>query len=420
MNNEIQHLKILLFTHFYSPESIAAAFRAADHSKFWRECGNKVTVFTGYPNYPIGRIYDGYVPKLLSEEKLDGIHIFRSKLYSAPNTSIINRLKNALSFLFFGVVNLVVHNRKIGKDYDVVLGTSGDVFTALLAWIYTVMHRKPFVMELRDITYRQMQATGGGRNSLSVRVMRFLELFLCKRAKKVVVVTEGFKKILSEDGIPTDKIAVITNGVDVQPVDTSQIDPNHFVLSYFGTLGISQNVADTFPYANVIREFCKYFTYLIIGEGAQRKQIEDVVSGNAFPYIELMHGMSASDLEAYYTKSLMSVITLRKTDDFRYTLPSKLFQVMGRGLAVLFIGPDGEAAEIVRKYHAGLALTGTFEEDMVTLRCFFSQEDWQEQLIQMGKNGALAVSEHYSRRNLAQEYVQLLEECVHGTALKIR
>jgi len=397
---------------------MAAAFRATAHSKLWSEHGNKVTVFTGYPNYPIGRIYDGYVPKLLSEEEIDGIRIFRSKLYSVPNTCIVNRLKNVLSFFFFGVVNLVIHSCEIGKNYDVVLGTSGDVFTALLAWVYTVMHRKPFVLEIRDITYRQMQATGRRRNSLSIRMMRFLELFLCKRAKKVVVVTEGFKKILSEDGISADKITVITNGVDVQPVDTSRMDQNHFVLSYFGTLGISQNIADTFPYANAIYDFFKEFTYLIIGEGAQRKQIEDAVSGDAFPYIELMHGMSANDLETYYAKSLMSVITLKKSDDFRYTLPSKLFQVMGRGIAVLFIGPDGEAAEIVRKYHAGLALTGTFEEDMVVLRRFFEQGDWQKQLIQMGKNGALAVSEHYSRKELAQEYVQLLEECVYGTAQK--
>lgn len=411
-NSQKNKLKLLYFTHFFSPEPMAAAFRATDNSRLWTEMGHDITVFTVLPNYPFGKIYDGYEAKLLSEEMIDGTRVLRSKIYAVPNKNIINRLKNVLSGFFFGLVNLLCNNKKIGKDYDVVLGTSGDVFTGLLSWIYAFFHRKPFVFEIRDITYRQMQATGKHVGCLSVRIMRFLELFLCKRAKKVVVVTEGFKKILSQDGIPAEKIVVITNGVDTQTVDTDQMDCEHLTLSYFGTLGISQNISDTFPYAEAIRDFCEKFTYLIIGEGAQRKQIEEAVSSGSYPYIELMHGMPARDLETYYAKSALSVITLKKSEDFRYTLPSKLFQVMGRGIAVLFIGPDGEAAEIVRRYDAGLALTGTVEEDMKALCEFFSWEDWRKKLIQMGKNGALAVKQYYSRKKLAEEYVQLLENCV--------
>ncbi len=367
-----------------------------------------MTVFTGYPNYPTGKIFDGYDPKMLSEEQIDGVRVLRSKLIAVPNTSILKRLKNALSYFFFGWINTHFQSGKIGKDYDVILGTSGIVFNALLARLYAARKHIPFVFEIRDITYKQLIATGKSESSLAVKGMKWLELRLCKKAAKVVVVTNGYKKILAEDGVPADKIEVITNGVDVDRAVDVYDDHKPLVLSYFGTLGISQNIKDTFPYGEEIRKCVDDFTYLIIGGGAQKEEIKAAASQTTF--IKMLPSMSSAGLEPYYNDTQLSVIALRKSDDFKYTIPSKLFQVMGRGIAVLYIGPDGESAEIVRKYGAGIALTGTAEEDLATLKDFFHRDDWRESLRQMGDHGRKAVEEHYSRTKLAEDYLRILHE----------
>lgn len=399
-------MKVLYFSQFYIPESIAPSFRATENSRIWANKGHDVTVFTGYPNYPTGKIFDGYVPKLISKEKIGGVNVIRSKLVAKPNTNMIRRLENALSYFFFGLVNIIFNNKKIGKGYDVVLGTSGVIFNALLAQIYARLHRLPFVLEIRDITYIQMQATGRSKNSILVKAMKKLELFLCKKAKKVVVVTNGFKKALIEDGIEPEKIEVITNGVDVNPSEGVYDDGKKFVLSYFGTLGLSQNIIDTFDYGLNIGKIIDDFEYLIIGEGAQKSEIEQKAKENTF--IRTLPGMSSEDLEPYYCDTQMSVITLRKTDNFKYTIPSKLFQIMGRGIAVLFIGPDGETADIIREYQSGIALTGGKEEDCKKLIEFFSQPDWKDQMRAMGANGRKAVEVHYSRNKLAECYIDIL------------
>lgn len=398
---------IMYFSQFYTPESIAPSFRATDNSRLWAEAGNNVTVFTGYPNYPVGKIFDGYEPKLLKEENLKGVRILRSKLIAVPNTSTFKRLENALSFFFFGIINVLFNQKKIGKKYDVVLGTSGVIFTALLGWIFAAIHRIPFVFEIRDITYVQLQATGRCANSLVVRGMKALELFLCKRAKMVVVVTNGFKKTLVTDGIPIEKIEVITNGVDVDKIEmtTSQ---GKLVLSYFGTLGLSQNISDSFRYAEVISQYCDNFEYLMIGEGAQKDGLKKEVEQSRFSFVKMLSGMPASELEPYYGTTQWSVITLKKSENFKYTIPSKLFQVMGRGIAVLFIGPDGETADIIRDYKAGLVLTGTIEEDKAELEKFLSNPNWQDELSVMGQRGRAAVLENYSRKNLAMKYINLM------------
>ena len=85
---------------------------------------------------------------------------------------------------------------------------------------------------------------------------------------------------------------------------------------------------------------------------------------------------------------------------------------MGRGIAVLFIGPDGETAEIVRKNHAGIVLCGSVEDNIKVLRDFFSKDDWEHKLINMGKNGAKAVQASYTRTTLSQEYEKVLIDVI--------
>ena len=407
-------MNILYVTQFYHPELTAGAFRAYDNAVCWSKNGENVTVFTGFPNYPAGKIYDGYNVKLLQEEIIDGVHIVRSKIYIKQNKTFFSRILNMGSFLFWGIVNFIFNGRKVGKNFDVVLGSSGPVFAALLAWLYAAFHRLPFVFEIRDITYRQLIATGKSKSSFSVKLMKNFELFLCRRAKRVVVVTNGFRDVLTSDGIDKNKIVVITNGVDISPSTEEKAVNNGVHLSYFGTLGISQRIDETFPYAAEIAKAQNNFTYQIIGEGAQRGTIEALLSEGSYPYIELLHGMTPEELELYYKQTNLSVVTLAKSEDFKYTLPSKLFQIMGRGIAVLFIGPDGEAADIVRKYHAGITLCGTLQEDIQVLRDFFAQSDYQEQLYIMGQNGYEAVAHCYDRKRLAADYLDLLRSCAKG------
>ena len=405
-------------TQFYHPELTAGAFRAYDNAVYWSKHGANVTVFTGFPNYPAGKIYDGYDVKLLQEEIIDEIHIVRSKIYIKQNKTFFNRILNMGSFLFWGVVNFIFNGRKVGKNFDVVLGSSGPIFAALLAWLYAAFHRLPFIFEIRDITYRQLIATGKSKSSFSVRLMKKIELFLCRCAQRVVVVTNGFKDVLSSDGIDENKISVITNGVEISPLIKEKEIDNGVHLSYFGTLGISQKIDETFPYAAEIAKAQNNFTYQIIGEGAQRGMIEVLLSDGGYPYIELLHGMTPEELELYYRQTNLSVVTLAKSEDFKYTLPSKLFQIMGRGIAVLFIGPAGEAADIVRKYHAGIVLCGTLQEDIQVLRDFFAQPDYLEQLHIMGQNGYEAVAQCYDRRMLSADYLDLLRTCSKVTKMK--
>jgi glycosyltransferase involved in cell wall biosynthesis len=405
----VVYINLIYFSQLFPPERTAAAFRCYENAKAWVREGIEVTVFTGYPNYPLGEIFDGYNVKLFEEEKMGDIRVLRNKIVAKPNTNFFRRIVNMVSFFLYGCWNIYVNGCKIGKEFDVVLGTSGPIFAALLGYLFAHRHHIPFVMEVRDITYLQLVATGKRENSLGVRLMKRLEIFLCRKADLVVCVTQGFKTILTREcDIAPDRIKVILNGVDVEDHGVREISSSRLVLSYFGTLGISQNVVDTLQYAEVIRQYVPDFKYLIIGEGAQASTVRQVCGKKAF--VEILRGISPEKLEPYYSDTVLSVVVLRKVNEFRCTIPSKLFQTMGRGIAVLYIGPEGEAAEIVRQCGAGIALTKSVEEDLKDLRAFFSQSDWSSKLREMGHNGRKAVSAQYSRKKLSNEYLIFMKE----------
>lgn len=400
-------MRILYFTQFFSPENIAAAFRAKDHSDIWSDSGHDVTVFTGWPNYPTGRLYDGYDMVPLREERMGRIRVFRSASKIQPNTSFKKRIESGISFILGGLKNLRTGS-PVGTDYDVVLVTSGTVFSAWLGVHYAKKHRLPLVIEFRDLTYKQMMATGD--KGAKAAAMKALELSFCRVADHVVVLTDGFKKDLSAEGVSSEMISVVPNGADVVPCEHEWHRPLR--LGYFGTMGLSQNVPETVEYVKRLAEKGFVSSYELIGEGAARAEIERMMDAGKLDFLGLEHGIPMSELEARYARVDMTVVSLQKSDQFAGTIPSKIFQSFARGVPVLFIGPEGDASELVRRSGAGVVLCDSAEEDIRHLVGFASKEDLVDELNRMSKSAVEFMAREFSRKIMAEKMTRILSDAV--------
>ena len=70
-------MRILFITDNFPPEVNAPATRTFEHCKEWVKKGDEVTVITCVPNFPKGRVYDGYKNKLYQKEEIEGIRVIR-------------------------------------------------------------------------------------------------------------------------------------------------------------------------------------------------------------------------------------------------------------------------------------------------------------------------------------------------------
>lgn len=410
-------MKILYVSQFFKPERVAAAFRAYDNAKAWNEAGEEITVFTGYPNFPTGKLFEGYKIKLLSEEKFDGIRVLRSKIIIKENTSKLKRIINSLSFLFFGIYNIIFKRKIIGKDYDVVLGTSGTVLATIIAYVFSKINKIPFVLEIRDITYIQMLAVYKGKKTILYKLIKWLELFLCRKAKKIVVVTNGFKNELVSVGIESNKIEVIHNGININDVGFSNaINNDEIVFSYMGNIGASQNLEKIINIFNEVKLDKYNKKLIIIGDGAKKEAIKEYIKDNNIHNIIIKDGMSPEELEKYYDISDFCIVSLNNTEFFKNTVPSKIFQIMGRGKNIIFFGPDGEASSIISNVDKKFIYTQTKNELIkknlnMTLN---STKDLKIYLLEKGKAAREYIINNYDRNVLAERYKIILETIIEN------
>ena len=122
------------------------------------------------------------------------------------------------------------------------------------------------------------------KNSKILDIFERIELFLYGKAKKVIVVTEAFKKNLIQRKIPCEKIDVIPNGCNSElffPCETNEVLKENLglsgkiVLGYIGTHGMAHGLDF------IIHSFKKLdsqkYVLLLVGDGAEKKTLMNLV-----------------------------------------------------------------------------------------------------------------------------------------------
>ena len=93
-------MRILFITDNFPPEVNAPATRTFEHCKEWVKKGDHVTVITCAPNFPKGKVYEGYKNKLFQKEEIEGVEVIRVWSYISANEGFAKRIVDFLSFAF--------------------------------------------------------------------------------------------------------------------------------------------------------------------------------------------------------------------------------------------------------------------------------------------------------------------------------
>lgn len=398
-------MKVLFFTHYFPPESNAPANRTYEHLREWVKEGDDVTVITNFPNHPTGKLYAGYKNAFYSEETIDGIRVMRVWTYLTPNKGFFRRILNYLTYMNMSVLN----SFRVTKP-DVILGTSPQFFAAVAGYIVSVLKRRPYIFELRDIWPESIKSVGAMNHSFFISILEKLELFLYRRADLVVSVTDSFVENLSERGIDRSKIVVVKNGVNLDlffPIEEDRKREEKkklgysgkFLVSYIGTIGMAHAVSKLVDAAKLLRAH-ESIHFLIIGDGAERENIVRKVAALGLKNVSILGQKPREEVPVYYRISGAVVVPLKKVPIFTKVIPSKIFEIMGAGKPIL-ISVDGEARKIVEEANSGLF---SEPEDIYQLRDnILELKNNPELALTLARNGLAYVRENYNRKKFAHK-----------------
>ena len=403
-------MHILFLTDNFPPEVNAPASRTFEHCREWVKAGHRVTVVTCAPNFPKGKVFDGYRNKLWQTETMEGIRVIRVWSYITANEGFLRRILDYQSYMLSAII-ASIFVRKV----DLIIGTSPQFFTACAAYVVSRYKFRPYIFELRDLWPESIKAVGAMKNERAIRFLEWVEMFLYRKSAKVVSVTRSFKDILMRRGIDGGKIEVITNGVDIsqfkpRPKDAELTEKlgmkGKFVAGYIGTHGLAHGLETLLAAAERLRG--QDIVFLFLGDGARKDALKQMAAEKKLDNVVFVDSVSKADVARYWSLLDVSVIHLKKTDLFTTVIPSKLFESMGMGLPVLH-GVEGESADIVREEGAGIP----FEPENVDQLC--------DALMRLKSNPAeldefrarcLKGAQNFDRTNLALRMMKILEDTV--------
>jgi hypothetical protein len=408
--NVVDEMHILFLTDNFPPEVNAPASRTFEHCREWVKTGHRVTVITCAPNFPKGKVYEGYRNKLWQAEDMEGIRVIRVWTYITANEGFLKRVLDYQSFMVSATLaSLFV------RGVDVVIGTSPQFFTACAAWVVSLIKRIPFVFELRDLWPESIKAVGAMKNSLMVRWLERLEMFLYRRASLIVSVTHSFKEVLTRRGITPAKIHVVTNGVDMSRFRPQPKDPEllqqlglsgKFVAGYVGTHGLAHHLETVLDAAELLqnRPDASDIHFVLLGDGARKQALKDEAALRRLNNITFIDSVAKEQVARYWSLLDVSIIHLKKTDLFTSVIPSKLFECMGMGLPVLH-GVAGESAAIVEAEHVGIVFEPQNSPALVNGILALRNDN---ALFYETKTRCASAARHYDRSTLATAMLNLL------------
>lgn len=399
-------MKILFFTDNFPPEVNAPASRTFDHCKEWVKRGADVTVITCAPNFPQGVVYPGYHNKLYQREVIDGIKVIRVWSYMVPNKGFIKRTLDYISFSVTGfLAGLFVKT-------DIIVATSPQFFTALAGRALSKCKRRPWIMEVRDLWPESIKTVGAMKDNIFIRYFEWQEKRCYRSASKIVVVTDSFKRILTNRGVNADKIEVIKNGVNrslfvLRPKDEAVLDTlglkGKTIIGYIGTHGMAHKLDFILRCAKKL-ENQSNLHFLLIGGGAMKDSLLELKEELGCKNVTMLDPVMKEEVARYISILDVCLINLKKSPLFTTVIPSKIFENAGMEKPIL-MGVEGEAKEIVEAYGAGLCFEPeNFDDFQSKLLSLINPEVYQK-----CKEGCKKLADDFDRTLLASKMLNIIQ-----------
>lgn len=399
-------MKILFLTDNFPPEYNAPATRTFEHCREWVKMGAEVTVVTCFPNFPMGKVFEGYTNRWKQIEYIDGIKVIRVWSFISANKGTFKR---SLDFLSFAITSFLVG---LTVKCDVIVATSPQFFAAVSGCALGFLKRTKWVMEVRDLWPESIKAVEAVDAGWIISMLEKLELFLYKSAWMVIVVTDSFKSNLLERGVDANKVFVIKNGVDLSMFTPRSKDrdlmrekglPDKFTVGYVGTHGLAHSL--DFILRSISELNDEGFHFVFIGDGAEKSRLVQLSQSLRLANVTFIEPVKKKEIASYLSMIDVALVPLRRSTTFESVIPSKVFESVAMNIPIL-LGVNGETRSIIESYNAGIYFEPENQEDfinklkvikkLVTDDAFYFQQ------------GCRAMSADFNRSHLARRMLDLL------------
>ncbi len=357
--------------------------------------GHQCTIVAGSVDFLTGR------PLSRQPQTVDGVRIRRAYAFPTLHHSYVGR---ALSYMCF-MVTCIWESLRVGP-VDVVLGTSPPIFQLPSAWLVAVIRRCPFVLEIRDLWPDFAIEMGVLRNRLLIYVARTVERYFYRSATWVVANSPGFRSHLVSNGVPTNRLTVIPNGVE-----TSMFDPerrgssfrqqwglqDRFVVTYAGALGRANDLDTVLDAAECLKAEPQV-RFLLVGGGKELTRLQEEVKSRHLTNIVFGGHVPKDRMAEVLAASDVCLAILQDLAMFRTTFPNKVFDYMAAGRPSI-VAIDGVIREVIESADGGQFVKPGEAQALADTVLQYARDP--QLCARQGQSARRYVQQHFERSNQA-------------------
>lgn len=399
----------------YPPEPVVSAQTSAQVAEKLRFQGHDVTVLTGFPNRPAGRLYPGVTRRFAKHESTEsGVRLVRCFAALSPESSLFSRLLENLSFGLSSGWQLLTMRKP-----DVIYANSWPIIATGILFLIAKLRRIPLVISVQDVypeaLLSQNRLAEGG---LPARLMNWIDGVIARGSAHVIVISERFVEIYRRSRrVPPTRLSLIPNWVDESQLDAGlpgepyraarEIKDGEFLVVYAGNVGAAAGVETAIESMRFLAD-APDVRLLVAGSGSRLDSCRGMAE--AFPGKVLFHSPwhVADHPEVLRAANLLLLPT--QGSQSLASVPSKLLSYMLAGRPVLATALAGsDLAELVVRADCGWVIAPD-RPDLLAAKIREIMNLDADELRGKGENGRGYVVRHLTTRACLPKVTEILDK----------
>ncbi len=410
-----QGVRVLLVTQYFWPEN----FRINDVVGGLVRRGFQVTVLTGLPNYPSGKIFDTYKADPREYGHFQGADIVRIPIVPRGDrnfTLFLNYLTFALSASVVGIFKL----RR--REFDAILCYEPSPITVgFPAVVLRFIKRAPLIFWVQDLWPDTLRSVGVLRSRVALAAVSVIVRFIYKRCDLILAQSKEFIPQIKLHAPPTLRVLYFPNWADqfpelgvVEAAPEVPISPRRFNVVFAGNIGEAQDFPAILSAAEQLRD-CAHIRWLIVGDGRLAGWVASEIRRRGLQgCVELLGRFPANRMPSFFKHADALLVSLKNDPIFSLTIPSKIQTYLSVGLPIIAM-LDGAGADVVRESGAGLACRAGDYMGLASAVLEVSRMTLDERR-EFGRSGRAFSRREYSRDSLLDVLAALIRELVRSKA----
>lgn len=393
-------MKILILSQYFYPETFSINTVATE----LKNSGFDVTVLTGYPNYPMGEIFDGYGFDIPYETNIDGVNVVRVK--ARPRKT--GKVNLALCYYSF-FSKTYKWLKKHYKEYDLIYCFEVSPITACLP--ATKLKKKrgmPYVINVQDMWPECFECVMNVHSPLIIKPLRKLSDYIYKNADKLLCSSKSFCEEFKRRKIAEDKLVFWPQFANDYGVSNETVEeyktPYRFVFA--GNIGKAQGLDLVLDTAKITIDN-KEIGYYLIGDGTSLQHLKERVEKEELSNVYFLPRKPEREIPRYLCSATSGILILEENILSKIVLPQKMQMYMACKLPILCV-MNGEAKKITEEAGAGYYVEADANKISEKIFEIINDENREEK----GINGRKYFEENFNKDKLIDTLSDILQDVV--------